>query len=67
MHEAAEMQPGGRTSLQSGSELGAESTLLFFLRGTSHQKLPYHSSVSEHLDFEKFKPEAMPLTSPHWC
>lgn len=39
MHEAAEMQPGGRTSLQSGSELGAESTLLFFLRGASHQKI----------------------------
>lgn len=46
-HKGAEMQRGDRTSLQSCVEPRTESTLLFVLRGTSHQKLPWCSGTSE--------------------
>lgn len=54
-HEAAEMQRGGRTCLQSCGEPGTESALLFFLKGASHQKLPWRSGMSECLDFLKIQ------------
>lgn len=46
-HKGAEMQRGDRTSLQSCVEPRTESILLFVLRGTSHQKLPWCSGTSE--------------------